>query len=149
MYSDIDILWIYTVLYVHWLNKGNCIYIVYYTFCTPLFYTNFFFLNWMFNPDTSGTAKSKNQKKNKQKKMNNTENAVSGTLFNYYSLRWLMACYVSISPALTICLQYIAYLLKQFLGFKTSHSLNLLSNSFLSHLSGTMYIRLNSCWIIN
>lgn len=28
----------------------------------------------MFNPDTSGTAKSKNQKKNKQKKMNNTEN---------------------------------------------------------------------------
>lgn len=40
----------------------------------------------MFNPDISGTAKSKNQKKkkNKQKKMNNTENAVSGTLFNYY-----------------------------------------------------------------
>lgn len=30
----------------------------------------------MFNPDTSGTAKSKNQKKNKhkKKKMNNTEN---------------------------------------------------------------------------
>lgn len=38
----------------------------------------------MFNPDISGTAKSKNQKKNKQKKMNNTENAVSSTLFNYY-----------------------------------------------------------------
>lgn len=30
----------------------------------------------MFNPDISGTAKSKNQKKNRQKKkkMNNTEN---------------------------------------------------------------------------
>lgn len=33
----------YMYIHVHWLNKGNCIYIVYYTFCTPLFYTNYFF----------------------------------------------------------------------------------------------------------
>lgn len=74
-YSDI-LTYCEYILYVHTLIEKKVIVYILYTlhFVCLCFKQIIFFFILDFNPDTSGTAKSKNRKIKKIKKMNNTEN---------------------------------------------------------------------------